>query len=142
MRGHCRVKLAAVVIGTDGLQGDGIDFEGRVPLLHHQEFTPVPDTCGVGEAVLVVEDKFLEAGLAVEWVHGVDHGLLVFLFQLELGGANPSVAVAHLAVFDMKGVGHAVTGKEVVVAPGRELLVGAAAVEGAAQIPRYFTLDR
>src|SRR4051812_15753120 len=62
------------------------------------------------------------------------------MLGLPFRGADPAVAVAGAAVFEMEGVQHAIADKPV-RAGGFELRIGPVAVQRAVQLARQFALD-
>ena len=142
MRRERPADAALVVAITKPVQGTGLDLGRQMAFLQRQQAAAVEDDVGVGDAAVLGDVCRRIGQLAAEAAEQRAAGVML---GLPFRGADPAVAVAGAAVFEVEGVQHAVA-DEPVRARRLELWVGAVAIERAVeparQLAGYFEVRR
>ena len=115
-----------------------LHLEGHMPLFQRQELARMSHDVGIGDTAILASRQRISA----HRVEASKQGSTMLIFELPFRRSDITVLVADLAVFDPKGVDHAVAGEPVIVAvPRLELRVGTSAIKGAIQLLRDLAGD-
>ena len=139
MGGHRPFELSAEVEAATRCKRFGVDLEGGVGFFEGQQTLAVPDHIGIGQGRVQLHHPGIGIARIAE---GARQSLALGMFEFPLGRADPAVAIGDAAVFDMKGMQHAVARKPVIGPAWRELGIGTIAIEPAIEFARHLAGDR